>query len=50
MGAIVQRIDPTASNPYVHANAVSGFRPAVVQITAHEYEAAVALSREAGSR
>jgi len=50
MDAVVQRIDPTASNPYVQANAASGFQADVVLITADEYEAAVALSREAGSR
>jgi hypothetical protein len=40
----VQRIDPTASNPYVQANA-AGFRSGVVQITAEEYATVVALSR-----
>ena len=50
MDAVVQRIDPTGSNPYVQANAASGFQSEVVEITADEYEAAVALSREAGSR
>src|SRR6476661_3325722 len=33
----VQRIDPTASNPYVQANA-AGFRAGVVQITVQEYD------------
>jgi EVE domain len=47
MDAVVQRIDPTASNPLVQANAAVGFRAGVVRITADEYEAALALSREA---
>ena len=38
----VQRIDPTASNPYVQANA-AGFHAGVVQITAKEYEIVVSL-------
>lgn len=42
----VQRIDPTATNPYVQANA-SGFRAGVVQITANEYEIVMALRDEA---
>jgi hypothetical protein len=46
MDAVVRRIDPTGSNPYVQENAASGFQSDVVQITADEYEAAVALSRE----
>jgi len=46
MGAVVQRIDPTASDPYVQANAAAGFRTGVVLITGDEYEAAVALSGE----
>jgi hypothetical protein len=50
MDAVVRRIDPTGSNPYVQENAASGFQSDVVQITAEEYEAAVALSRETGSR
>ena len=44
MDVAVQRIDPTASNPYVQANA-AGFRSGVVQITAEEYATVVALSR-----
>ena len=44
--AAVQRIDPTASNPEVQANAAAGFRLGVVRITGEEYEAALALSRE----
>jgi hypothetical protein len=47
MDAVVQRIDPTASNPYVQSNAAVGFRTDVVRITGDEYEAALALSREA---
>jgi hypothetical protein len=47
MDAVVQRIDPTASNPRVQAHAVAGFPMDVVRITADEYEAALALSREA---
>ena len=43
---VVQRIDPTASNPHVQGNA-AGFRSGIVQITADEYAATMALSREA---
>ena len=43
----VQRIDPTASNPYVQANA-AGFRAGVVQITVKEYDTVLALHDEAG--
>jgi EVE domain len=50
MDAVVQRIDPTASNPYVQENAAAGFRTDVVRITDEEYEAALALSREAPLR
>jgi hypothetical protein len=46
MDAVVQRIDPTASNPLVQANAAAGFRTGVVGITGDEYENALALSRE----
>jgi hypothetical protein len=46
MDTVVQRIDPTASNPLVQANAAAGFRTGVVRITGDEYETAVALSRE----
>ena len=42
----VQRIDPTATNPYVQANA-AGFRAGVVQITAREYGIVMALRDEA---
>jgi hypothetical protein len=47
MHTVVQRIDPTASNPRVQANAAAGFRTGVVRITGDEYEAALDLSREA---
>jgi hypothetical protein len=47
MDTVVQRIDPTASNPLVQANAAAGFRMGIVLITGDEYETAVALSREA---
>jgi hypothetical protein len=47
MDAVVQRIDPTASNRLVQANAAAGFPTGVVRITGDEYEAALALSREA---
>jgi hypothetical protein len=47
MHTVVRRIDPTASNPLVQANAVAGFRMGVVRITGDEYENALALSREA---
>ena len=48
LDAAVQRIDPTASNPYVQANA-AGFRAGVVQITVSEYDAVMALHEEAAS-
>jgi hypothetical protein len=47
MDTVVQRIDPTGSNPLVQANAAVGFRMGVVLITRDEYENALALSREA---
>jgi|SRR5215467_8827461 len=43
MDAVVQRIDPTGSNPLVQGNAAVGFRMGVVLITAGEYENTVAL-------
>jgi hypothetical protein len=46
MDAVVHRIDPTAANPLVQANAAAGFHMGVVRITSDEYEAALALSRE----
>jgi hypothetical protein len=47
MESVVARIDPTASNPLVQANAVAGFRMGVVRITDDEYENTLALSPEA---
>jgi hypothetical protein len=38
----VQRIDPTASNPYVQANA-AGFRAGVVQITVKEFDIVMSM-------
>ncbi|MCW5633607.1 MAG: hypothetical protein KIT17_09740 [Rubrivivax sp.] len=46
LDAVVHRIDPAASNPYVQANA-AGFRSGIVLITAAEYAITVALGREA---
>ena len=46
MDAVARRIDPTASNPLVQANAAVGFRMGVVRITGDEYESALALSRD----
>ena len=48
LNVAVQRIDPTASNPYVQANA-AGFRTGVVQITVSEYDIVTALHDEAGA-
>jgi len=39
----VRRIDPTATNPHVQANAAGGFRAGLVQITANEYDIVMAL-------
>jgi len=47
MATVVQRIDPTGSNPIVQENAAVGFRVGVVLITADEYENALAVNREA---
>ena len=47
MDTVVQRIDPTGSNPLVQANAASGFRADLVRISDDEYEATLALGREA---
>jgi hypothetical protein len=47
MATVVQRIDPTASNPLVQENAAAGFRTGVSRITDGEYENALDLSREA---
>jgi len=46
MATVVRRVDPTASNPLVQANANAGFRMGVVRITRDEYEAVVTASRE----
>ena len=43
MDSVVERIDPTATNPLVQANAAAGFQTGVVRITDDEYEAALAL-------
>jgi hypothetical protein len=43
---VITRIDPTGSNPVVQAHA-AGFRRGVVRITVDEYDATIALSREA---
>jgi hypothetical protein len=48
LSAVVQRIDPTGSNPYVQANA-AGFRSGVVQITTEEYRKVLSLHDEARS-
>jgi hypothetical protein len=46
LAVAVQRIDPTATNPYVQANA-AGFRSGVVHITPGEYAHVMALHEEA---
>lgn len=46
MVAVAERIDPTASNPLVQANASAGFGMSVVRITGDEYEAALSLARD----
>ena len=46
MDAVLPRIDPAGSNPYVQANAKAGFRTRVVQITAQEYETVLAVRAE----
>jgi hypothetical protein len=43
MDAVVQRIDPTASNPLVQDNAAAGFHLGVVWITEDEYEATLSV-------
>lgn len=47
MVAVMHRIDPTATNPLVQANAAAGFQTGVVRITGGEYESVLAVSREA---
>ena len=44
MTAVLPRIDPAGSNPYVQANAAAGFQTGVVRITAHEYESVLEVS------
>ncbi len=46
MATVVRRIDPTASNPLVQANAKFGFPLGVVRITRDEYETVITASRE----
>jgi hypothetical protein len=46
MNAVLARIDPAGSNPYVQANAKAGFGTGVVRITAHEFESVLAVRAE----
>jgi hypothetical protein len=46
MNTVVPRIDPEGSNPYVQQNARAGFQAGVIRITAHEYEAVMAVWAE----
>jgi len=46
MQAVVARVDPTGSNPYVQAHARDGFQNGVVLITQSEYEAVLAVQAE----
>jgi hypothetical protein len=46
MNAVLPRLDPAGSNPYVQANTKAGFRTGVVRITAHEYETVLAVRVE----
>jgi hypothetical protein len=48
LSAVVQRIDPDGSNPYVQQNATAGFQRGVVLITADEYEAVMAVRAQGG--
>jgi len=50
MDAVVARVDPTGSNPYVQANAKNGFQNGVVLITEGEYEAVLAVRAETRPR
>jgi hypothetical protein len=43
---VLPRVDPTGTNPYVQTNATFGFRSGVVEITAGEYEAVLAVRAE----
>jgi hypothetical protein len=47
MDSVVERIDPTATNPLVQANAAVGFQTGVVLITDDEFETTLALGRHA---
>jgi hypothetical protein len=47
MDSVVERIDPTATNPLVQANAAVGFQTGVVLITDDEFETILALGRHA---
>jgi hypothetical protein len=47
MDVVVRRIDPTGSSRLVQENAAKGFRMGVVLVDADEYEAVLALNREA---
>ena len=46
MSTVVPRIDPEGSKPYVQHNARAGFQAGVIRITAHEYEAVLAVRAE----
>jgi hypothetical protein len=46
MSAVLPRIDPDMSNPYVQQNARAGFQSGVVRISAHEYETVMAVRAE----
>jgi hypothetical protein len=46
MDAVVQRVDPAGTNPYVQRNARAGFQNGVVEITAGEYDAVLAVRAE----
>jgi len=46
MNAVVPRIDPDASNPYVQQNARAGFQRGVIRISPREYETVLAVRAE----
>ena len=46
MDAVLPRIDPAGTNPYVQANAKAGFQTGVVRISAGEYESVLAVRVE----
>ena len=46
MDAVLPRIDPAGTNPYVQANAKAGFQTGVVRISAGEYESVLAVRAE----